>query len=53
MKKLDFETMESIQGGSDYCDIMGKWVSGDSGFQGDFEHMYLKWEEHCSGGKKK
>jgi len=40
--------METLQGGSDYCDYLGNWViTGGVGYQGNINDVYYLYVTHC------
>ena len=48
MKELSFERMEKIQGGDySYCQLICYWITGGSGYQGDFADLWLAWSANC------
>ncbi len=46
MKELSFEKMEEVQGGY-YCQMICYWITGGTGYQGDWADLYLAWYFNC------
>lgn len=48
-KILNFNEMEEIVGGSDYCDTLAMWYVHDQpGFQGDWGMLNKMWFRYCN-----
>jgi len=47
MKELSFEKMESLSGGSEYCDLLWAWICGTPGYQGSQSYLVQTWWDNC------
>jgi hypothetical protein len=53
MKELNFEQMESLNGGlvSPYCALLYQWVTTGQGYQGDYGYLVQTWMNNCVGNQ--
>lgn len=47
MKKLDFDAMEQIHGGYDYCGLLFYWKEYGTGYQGSIKDLEDAIEKNC------